>query len=207
MLLNMNVQEIVQQAVIPVYGVIGKAFELQTVSIGKSFRKVDHTNEQLLTSVTLGFLSEYTRGKPVVVNLHSYNNHDEETRRNTLHMLQQPPLPQLSMDARTLRLFRFNEGQLRQLGKPDVITMNETIAEQYFSTEIHHWPLASQPSWFSLVNTDRLLLGETLGLSKDEVMMLFQQCIVINDHLDIINQYQQELDQYLQSVIASDTSL
>ena len=83
MIFGMDVKQLVQQAFIPVYGIQGNMFDLHLTNIGKSSHREDKTDTQILANITLGFSGERA-GLATTFELHSYNNQNNELRRQTL---------------------------------------------------------------------------------------------------------------------------
>jgi hypothetical protein len=200
MLMNMDVREVVQQPIIPVYGVVEQFRGLQLITIGKSFRSGNKDGNQVSTTITLCFSAERRPGTPIAINIHSCNSQDEQTRENTLKMLNplQPPRP--NKDSQVLRTFRFDESEQRRLGSPINTVEQITIAQRNFSAEVHAWNLSPRPAWFLLQNEDALFFGESLGLSKDELRQVLEHCVEVNHRVEILHQYQLELDWHVQNL-------
>ena len=198
--INTNVKELVQQPIIPVYGVADSFLGLMLTSIGKSFRGGDTDEKQILTTITLGFSGKHT-GLATSLNLHSSNSGDRETRNQFLKMLQPHPHPHMSMDNRTLRLFQFDEDARKYIGQPTKRVEQITLINHHlFTLETHHWSLPPQPAWFLLQNKDELFFGDALGFTKDELFQVLQQCAIVNNREQTLHLYQQELDQHIKSI-------
>ena len=200
MTFSMNVRELVQQSVIPVYGVVENSFGLKLTSIGQSFVGGNRGGVRVASTVMLGFSGSHT-GAVTLFNIHSCNSYDKETRDRTLRVLQPHPYPPMNMDNSTLRLFGFDEHTQKLLGQPIKIVETIALADRLFTLEMHYWELLLRPAWFLLQNKHELFFGQALGFTKDELFQILHQCSVVNSRERIIYQYQQELDQFFSTVM------
>jgi hypothetical protein len=193
---DMDVKQLVQQAFIPVYGIKGIMFDLHLTNIGKSSHREDKTDTQILANITLGFSGERA-GLATTFELHSYNNQNNELRRQTLKILEPHPYPLMNMDNKTLRHLGIKESTQQSFGQPVEVNEQIIVAEQTFIITLHYWNLTSLPAWFLLRNDNALISGQAKGLTKDELFYLLEQCVVVNNQEQLLHQYQQELEHYL----------
>ena len=193
MAFNMDIRELVQQSMISVYGIKENFLSLKLITIGQSFVGGNESGGRTLSTILLGF-SGVHNGLVTLLDLHSCNSYDKETRRRTLRILQPHPYPSMNMDNRTLRFFGFDEHTQTLLGQSTKIVEQVAIADHFFALEMHHWEMLLRPAWFLLQNENELLFGQALGFTKDELFQILQRCIVVNSDEQVIQQYQQELD-------------
>lgn len=132
-----------------------------------------------------------------LLHLYSCNNHDSRTRSQVLQMMESHSSSSQRMDTKTLRFFQIDETTQKSLGQPTKLVEHLTIMDQTVTAELHYWDHFPQPAWFLLQNEQTLFYGQALGFTREEIFRIFQQCIVVNDNEQTIQQYQKELDDHL----------
>lgn len=187
---QVRISEIVRAASFPIYGVVGNSLGLAIRSF--CYGKTGYR----LISITFIFSNPlYANGRKHV-EIASFDAkersivHDSNISNN-LHTNNNDWL---------LRRYHISyEGQ-KQISKPFLLKRDFTIGTVSFTGELWHCSQPYHISVFTLKNEKTVLSGSACGPSEQEIISLLEHLEPVNEHNDILTQYQHELDQETQKL-------
>jgi hypothetical protein len=174
------ISALVHLADFPIYGLIGNPFELSLCSLGTS-GGVWHG----ITQVSFAFSSPLYPNERGIFTLDSA----EPRERNLIYY----------EDLDIENLFQcYRQLERAQFGPPSTWEGAIIIAGTTFSGTIHFWSQPQLLALFRLKGEKTIISGHSFGLAYDDLLQLFKTAQPINEHDQILAQYQREADAEIQ---------
>ncbi len=187
---SIRIPDLVHTATFPIYGLINNSlgFSVRSVSQGNigeppKLYSIGFTFSREISPGTMGYfkIGSSTKQQMIVYNS-EISSHTSLDHR-------------FSMDTIVFEQYQLPDAVRRQAGNPHTTKGEFVIDSTVFTGKIHSWSQPYQISWFLLEHERMIFSGSIFGFSENMLIQLLQELVIISHRDEVLERYQQELDQ------------